>query len=295
MFLLSDKEDKEMLRRFLNLKFLDSTTSLYHYTRCSSAQDILRSHTLYATNTEFLNDVNEMQYILSVLDEVMNEIGVASWREKIRHLIYDNLDEFHKYEYYVVSFSTSPDSLTLWSEFGDKTGYNMEFDGLKMRDMIMRNTRIFCDGFVIYDRAEQKNCLRRLIVEQIPHELSRSFGDILDTYLPGSNPIFEEYKLTLQKTIALYALFFKQTAFASEKEYRFVFRNPPNQVYFREQNGFLLPYIVIDCSADAKLPVKSVTVAPKNHIDLARRGMEYYLSSLGYNVPVKLSQLKLRY
>ena len=94
---------------------------------------------------------------------------------------------------------------------------------------------------------------------------------------------------------ALYALFFKQTAFASEKEYRFVFRNPPNQVYFREQNGFLLPYIVIDCSADAKLPVKSVTVAPKNHIDLARRGMEYYLSSLGYKVPVKLSQLKLRY
>ena len=146
-----------MLRRFLNLKFLDSTTSLYHYTRCSSAQDILRSHTLYATNTEFLNDVNEMQYILSVLDEVMNEIGVASWRDKIRHLIYDNLDEFHKYEYYLVSFSTSPDSLTLWSEFGDKTGYNLEFDGLKMRSRIMSNTRIFCDGFVVYDREEQKN------------------------------------------------------------------------------------------------------------------------------------------
>lgn len=284
-----------MLRRFLNLNFLDSTTSLYHYTRCKSAQDILRSHTLYATNTQFLNDVNEMQYVLNVLDEVTNEISVIRWREKIRHLIYDNLDEFHKYEYYLVSFSTSPDSLTLWSEFGDKTGYNLEFDGRKIRDRIMNNTRIFCDGFVVYDREEQKNCLRRLIIEQIPRELGNSFGDILDTYLPGGSSLFGEYKLTLQKTIALYALFFKQTAFASEKEYRFVFRDPPNQIKFREQNGFLLPYIVIDCSAEEELPVKSVTVAPKNHIDLARRGMEYYLSSLGYDVPVKLSQLKLRY
>lgn len=284
-----------MLRRFLNLKFLDSTTSLYHYTRCTSAQDILRTQTLYATNTQFLNDVNEMQYILSVLDEVMNEISVVRWREKIRHLIYDNLDEFHKYEYYLVSFSTSPDSLTLWSEFGDKTGYNMEFDGLEMRNRIMKNTRIFCDGFVVYDRTEQKNCLRRLLIEQIPRELSKSFGDILDTNMSGGSPLYKEYKHTLQKTIALYAMFFKQTAFASEKEYRFVFRNPPNQVRFREQSGFLLPYILIDCSANDKLPVKSVTVAPKNHIDLARRGMEYYLSSLGYDVPVKLSQLKLRY
>ena len=284
-----------MLRRFLNLNFLDSTTSLYHYTRCKSAQDILRSHTLYATNTQFLNDVNEMQYVLNVLDEVTNEISVIRWREKIRHLIYDNLDEFHKYEYYLVSFSTSPDSLTLWSEFGDKTGYNLEFDGRKIRDRIMNNIRIFCDGFVVYDREEQKNCLRRLIIEQIPRELGKSFGDILDTYLPGGISLFGEYKLTLQKTIALYALFFKQTAFASEKEYRFVFRDPPNQIKFREQNGFLLPYIVIDCSAEEELPVKSVTVAPKNHIDLARRGMEYYLSSLGYDVPVKLSQLKLRY
>ena len=284
-----------MLRRFLNLNFLGSTTSLYHYTRCKSAQDILRSHTLYATNTQFLNDVNEMQYVLNVLDEVTNEISVIRWREKIRHLIYDNLDEFHKYEYYLVSFSTSPDSLTLWSEFGDKTGYNLEFDGRKIRDRIMKNTRIFCDGFVVYDREEQKNCLRRLIIEQIPRELGKSFDDILDTYLPGGSSLFGEYKLTLQKTIALYALFFKQTAFASEKEYRFVFRDPPNQIKFREQNGFLLPYIVIDCSAEEELPVNSVTVAPKNHIDLARRGMEYYLSSLGYDVPVKLSQLKLRY
>jgi hypothetical protein len=244
-----------MLRRFLNLNFLDSTTSLYHYTRCKSAQDILRSHTLYATNTQFLNDVNEMQYVLNVLDEVTNEISVIRWREKIRHLIYDNLDEFHKYEYYLVSFSTSPDSLTLWSEFGDKTGYNLEFDGRKIRDRIMKNTLIFCDGFVVYDREEQKNCLRRLIIEQIPRELGKSFGDILDTYLPGGSSLFGEYKLTLQKTIALYALFFKQTAFASEKEYRFVFRDPPNQIKFREQNGFLLPYIVIDCSAEEELPV----------------------------------------
>lgn len=284
-----------MLRRFLNLKFLDGTTRLYHYTRCQSAQEILKTHNLFATNTLFLNDVNEMQYILSVLDEVIDEIREKHWQETIRHLIRDNLDEFHKYEYYLISFSTSPDSLTLWSEFGDRTGYNLEFDGLNMRNRIMKHTVIFCDGFVVYDRNEQKNCLRRLIAEQIPRELGIPFGEILDAWRHGGSAYLSEYKLTLQKTIALYALFFKQTAFASEREYRFVFRNPPNEVFFRESNGVLIPYIKIDCSADEQLPLGSVTVAPKNHIDLAGRGMEYYLKSLGYHVPVKLSQLKLRY
>ena len=76
-----------MLRRFLNLNFLDSTTSLYHYTRCKSAQDILRSHTLYATNTQFLNDVNEMQYVLNVLDADTNEISGTYVRVKLHHLV----------------------------------------------------------------------------------------------------------------------------------------------------------------------------------------------------------------
>lgn len=44
-----------------------------------------------------------------------------------------------------------------------------------------------------------------------------------------------------------------------------------------------------------KLPIRSITVAPKNHIDLAREGMKEYLHSHGYEVDVELSRIKLRY
>lgn len=284
-----------MLRRFLSLNELDSRTQLYHYTKCQSAQEILRGHSFFATNTQFLNDVNEMQYILSVVSEVVNEMDRPLWAGTLKHLVLENIEEFHKYEYYLLSFSTKPDSLTLWAEFGDRTGYNLEFDGLEMRNRIMTAAEIFCDGYVIYDREQQKEILRQLITDGIPREMRYSLSGIMDSLGMGRSKPFEEYKFTLQKTLALYSLFFKQPEFSSEREYRFVFRDPKNQVYYREQNGFLLPYIIVNCSVDQKLPLRSVTVAPKNHTDLARRGMEYYLRSMGYDVPVKLSQLKLRY
>ena len=44
-----------------------------------------------------------------------------------------------------------------------------------------------------------------------------------------------------------------------------------------------------------KLPIRSITVVPKNHIDLAREGMKEYLHSHGYEVDVELSRIKLRY
>ena len=259
-----------MLRRFLSLKEMDESTSLYHYTKCQSAQAILNGHSFYATNTQFLNDVNEMQYILSVVDEIIMEMDKPMWSGILKHLIMENIEEFHKYEYYLISFST-------------------------LRNLIKADEDIFCDGYVIYNRDHQKRILEQLIMEKIPQELRRSLGSVIEAMRVGINEPFNEYKFNLQKALALYALFFKQPEYASEKEYRFVFRDPEKTVHFREQNGFLLPYIVLNCPVDERLPVRSVTVAPKNHTDLARRGMEYYLRSLGYEVPVKLSSLKLRY
>ena len=53
-----------------------------------------------------------------------------------------------------------------------------------------------------------------------------------------------------------------------------------------------MPYIEIQLDT---LPIDCVTVAPKNHVDLAKKGMTQYLESLGYDLDVNLSKLKLRY
>ena len=92
-----------------------------------------------------------------------------------------------------------------------------------------------------------------------------------------------------------YAMFFKNTAFKEEQEYRFVFKKrKETQVLYREKDGFLIPYIQIQLS-EKRLPVKEIMVAPQNHIDLAQKGMEYMMAEKGYSVTVELSNIKLRY
>lgn len=67
-------------------------------------------------------------------------------------------------------------------------------------------------------------------------------------------------------------------------------------VLFREKDGFLLPYIWVSVAGGKKkFPLRSITVAPKNHVDLAGEGMKLYVKKMGYPVEVKTSRIKLRY
>lgn len=66
--------------------------------------------------------------------------------------------------------------------------------------------------------------------------------------------------------------------------------------FLRFISFFTIRYIAIDLSGGKKkLPIRSITVVPKNHIDLAREGMKEYLHSHGHEVDVELSRIKLRY
>ena len=58
---------------------------------------------------------------------------------------------------------------------------------------------------------------------------------------------------------------------------------------------FIFFFIIRYIGGKKKLPIRSITVVPKNHIDLAREGMKEYLHSHGYEVDVELSRIKLRY
>jgi hypothetical protein len=150
---------------------------------------------------------------------------------------------------------------------------------------------------VIYDHQKQLNLIRGLVRTEIPQKSGGSFETIMQNEIdhPGT-AAFQKYRRRLQAALNVYATFFKQEEFQAEKEYRIVFKNPDkSRILFREKDGFLLPYIQVDLGKKQLLPVKSITVAPKNHVDLARKGMRQYVELLGYDIPVDLSNLKLRY
>jgi hypothetical protein len=178
------------LKKYLRLQTVGDDECLYHYTHGSSLMNILRTEKLYATKSSFLNDTNELDYITHVAADVIGEIERPEWRQILMRQIIDTMEEVKRHDTFVLSFSTDRDSITLWAEFGEETGYN---------------------------------------------------------------------------------------------------------VGFREKDGFLLPYIEIDLSGFGCLPAARVTVAPKNHVDLAKKGMVQYLAHMNIKAEVVLSELKLRY
>lgn len=287
-----------MLRRFVSLETISPENNLYHYTKCGGVQGILAGRSFRATKSDFLNDTNEMQYILSVVRTVIMEIGNPQWQKLLLEQIVDTAKEIKKHAHYIVSFSTEPDSITLWAEFGEHTGYNIGFRSGQLLEQIEESCPIAYHGYVIYSGREQRRILRDLLFTEIPKALDSDFETILEERMkyPESRA-FRKLCRSLQKALTVYALFFKQEEFAAEQEYRLVFREEAKtEVHFREKDGFLLPYLWVGVSGGKKrFPVESITVAPKNHVDLAREGMKLYLKHLGYEIPVGLSKIKLRY
>lgn len=227
-----------MPNRHVVLDKIEKSGNLYHYTKCKGVQGILKDKAFFATKSDFLNDTNEMRYTLALVNEVLEGISAPESRPILLSSLAVSAEDMKKQNYFVLSFSVDADSITLWSEFGNNTGYNLEF---------------------------------------------------------RSSELFAKYCRSFRKAVSIYSVFFKQEEFAAEKEYRVVFKeNDEREIRYREKNGFLLPYITIGlrnaCSA-----VNKITVAPQNHVDLAKEGMEMYARQLGYDAQVCFSKIKLRY
>ena len=204
------------------------------------------------------------------------------------------LDGGRNKEYFILSFSKCRDSITMWSEFGNKTGYNIGFDGKKIIKRIEEDNIIEYHGFVLYEKAQQKEAIRKILNTDLPEELEMSFSNIIEAGAKNrNNEIYRKACRKFQKIAAVYAMFFKHSAFKEEEEYRFIFKKKA-EVLYREKDGFLIPYIEIPLS-NSLLPVKEIVIAPKNHIDLAKKGVEYMMKEKGYEVEIRLSDISLRY
>mgnify|MGYP003283730583 CR=1 FL=1 len=144
------------------------------------------------------------------------------------------------------------------------------------------------------EKAQQKEAIRKILNTDLPEELEMSFSNIIEAGAKNrNNEIYRKACRKFQKIAAVYAMFFKHSAFKEEEEYRFIFKKKA-EVLYREKDGFLIPYIEIPLS-NRLLPVKEIVIAPKNHIDLAKKGVEYMMKEKGYEVEIRLSDISLRY
>lgn len=273
--------------------------TLYHYTGIHSLMGMVETNNLWMSKGTFLNDSSELFYFSGILKTVIKKMDVPNekgrWRiftgelEKAMERFLSEVED-GGFEVYVFSLSHSPDSLALWYNYAKGEGYNLGFSGKDLLAGIQNSPEesTVLHGLVEYTRQKQELILMGLLLGTFKLAAQYENGEI-----EGALPHH------FFKIITTLAVFFKDPTFASEEEYRIALvykRDAGSQVRFRAQNGVIIPYIAVNFAE--KLPISHVTIGPKNNIDIAKRGIEQYLKSNGYDlkqVTVQKSVAALRF
>lgn len=296
---------------------ISDVNEIYHYTTIAGLQSILKEKNFWVSHSYFLNDSSEIQYtyglIVDILKELMsnekddgvikmyNILKTAVEEVEIREVGAENIvarSGSYRPSEYILSFSLNKDSLSVWSAFTSCGGYNIGIDFHEYFKEIQKQT--FSNGpipgKVIYSLEKQ----REIISSKID-EFKKLFLKHVANFDQEKEKVFVSNFIS---RIRLYTNFFKNPKFYSDEEFRIVFYNyrkggyiPPE---YRIKDDILIPYINSNKGGEstAFIPLRSITIGPTNQSDIAKEGMAYFLSDLGYNVTnIELlsSEIPLRY
>ena len=298
------------------MKFLDEVIHIeqmengyiYHYTTLNALQSILDNNEFWVTKSDFLNDRSEFQYTYNLFkDNFLCNITELSFRQKLINafdaLINQDNDISRKplNGYYIASFSTDSDNLALWSEFSNAMGVNLEMDAESF--ICSLGKTITWHGKVVYDKEKQLLLLKKALEEAMTWR--PEYGDtvsLFDFFDNTPDNIITYLAMDLHAFCTVYGMFFKQPEFNSESEYRVVFASIHEEtnyvkntetLFFRPAKETLIPYIKVHCKVTDSL--KSITVGPKNNIDIVTAGISMYCRSKGIAIPIHKSRIPLRY
>lgn len=289
-----------------------------HYFPKSALLSIIKDKKFYFSDTDFLNDYSEMKHIYSVIEKVVSQDDTDSAAIKLfkgilrdKTMIVDDISFIDKKieddsesdgfifnrRNYVFCCSLDNDCLSNWKYYGKGNGYdayNITFNAshyLKYIKSIIKFKEYKClSGIVIYD-------------DDIKAEMISNLIQKIDTFIEVSNPdsnMMRALETRLFYYIMDISLFFKDSAYKDEKEYRFVLgldnskiRNNALEYDFRFANDILVPYLKIPFDKDM---VELVGIGPCMNSDLSSKSLFALLQYYNFeNTSVGKSSLPLRY
>lgn len=300
---------------------------LYHYTGNSGLMGITSSNCFWVSRSDFLNDSQEIVYFKEILEATIKELEVSfddivNVRDQNGNLLKLIITETNKMldkyseiymnyarQIFVLSLSENNDSLTLFSNYSNGDGYNI---GLKREDFLnqlhidyQQIIHLGQASKINYNREAQENIVFNDIYDEY-----ESLIEILTSRV--EHPTNEEINSELKKFFNLlslkffnYSIFFKHPTFYHEEEYRIIFlvddKDARKVVKFRPYNSIIIPYIEIKLRE--YLPIKTITIGPKNNLDIAKNSVEVFLNYNPFQskriaeseISVIKSQIPLRY
>ena len=278
---------------------------IHHYTSPEGLEGILTKKEIWFSNTKFLNDSSENNYIYSLFPRYCDTYSECLLDQKYFKIINTIADQYLQRDYccidgnrlwaeniFVASFSKDNDNLTLWNYYtknSEHLGYNVTFQNQPFDIQPPYFKYIY--GEVIYDNIEQKELLKKIIIKY--NEIYQNNKTLIE----NDKNVKDNFIFQFINIIELYNIFFKHPKYGNEKEYRWALYNISNYAglgpNYRIHKGIFIPYIKVPFEVDM---VVQVGVGPSSNKELLRKSVDLFLSSVGLpHIHSWASKIPLRY
>lgn len=274
-------------------------TILYHYTSQHGLLGILESQSVWATNTNFLNDPTEFVHAVSFAAHIASYFFEDDYWESFGAALHRHLSTIRGDNLYVSSFSEKPDLLSQWRGYcPGGSGYCIGIDRAAMLE--------YCEERelqlepCLYGHDEQRLKVSELItscmalfpsipmtIDQFNALESKAKVDcMMDFNLRLNGELKHEADLALDaigEALLEIAPLFKHQGFHEEAEWRIITNHPVEAVRFRAGPSYVIPYVCLDLLKQKPGALKQVIVGPNPNQHRAAQAAELLVKQYGYS------------
>jgi len=273
-------------------------TTLFHYTSVAGLKGIIESKTIWATDAQYLNDAQELQFGREELYEAMmaqaeklfpiamNDDGSAKnsmatiLRSAAGQLkpgssaFLAQTDHF----VYVACFCEKGDLLSQWRAYGTAGGFAIGFKSEALAEAVLTGEDVHLKQ-VLYGEQAKINMVNRVVPLIAPTPRGH----------PGTSGYFQARRVAFPALAAI-----KNEAFAEEREWRLLVAGTSDLagLNFRVGSLGLIPFVELGYDKSA---VTEVVVGPGEHQELRKEAVSRLLKLNGFNeIKVRVSSAPFR-
>ena len=267
-------------------KFIsDVPPIVYHYTNLNAFMEIMRSKRLWASRSEFLNDMMELRYGQTLVNEQIKKLEKSGTKYLPFAVRLREALEVESSAPFIVCFCQDGDLLSQWR------GYSSHGQGISVgfhaNKIVPGNGSLHS---VVYQEQAQ--------AEFIFTELKLLADCYIATGFDLDDPEVLYDLMGHSGTIEKYCSLVKDPAFREENESRLIipdYHSDNYEIKFRARNNNLIvPYVEIDVSQNWETAVAEVIIGPGPDRDIRERNIEHFLKLIGSNVPHRMSGCQFR-
>ena len=250
---------------------------LYHYTTAAGLLGILEETKIWATHTQYLNDLLEFRHAVGIVRnelQAMKDDSEDENRTRMLGRMYENTKGIERANVCVTSFSEDRDSLSQWRAYsGGGAGFSIGFSSEFLTSVLDDDDFFFMP--CLYDEDKQRT-FARSIIESVMHANEGSLKNEVDTLrasTAGSK---------LNAHLLAHAAMLKHPSFKGEKEWRISGLLNCERFEYRSGTSMIIPYYSIPLATD-RVPfrIEEVVVGPAPYPEQSSRSVESLLVKYG--------------